>query len=60
MSAEPVLPADPPPDVVLMLAVRDGARVEVWTRQGCPGSELAAVLRQIADGFEHGWAVRVR
>lgn len=59
MTAESVLPASPPPDVVFVLAARDGGRVEIWMREGYSGVEFAAILREMADGFESGMAVRV-
>lgn len=46
-------------DVVMVLTLRDGGRVEIWRREGCTGAELAMMLRQVADSFEIGDVRRV-
>lgn len=63
MTTQPTTP--PGEDVVFILtvkdhAVKDHAVVEIWQREGRSGGELASMLRQIADGFEHGDVTRLR
>lgn len=54
MVRRPRIKTTPPPDVDFIVTVRDGGVVELWTRSGMPGAELARRLRVIADGFESG------
>lgn len=48
--------ADRDPDIVLELRVRDTEagkwNIELYQREGRRGAALAAMLRQIADGFD--------
>jgi hypothetical protein len=46
-------------DRVLVVTVRLGDTVEIWTREGMSRSEFARVMRAIADQFEAGTAERV-
>lgn len=49
-----------PPDVQLQLTVLDGDIIEVYLREGMTQGQLAARLRQIADGFDQQQARRIR
>lgn len=40
-------------NVVLRLTLRTDGTVEIWLNGGRPASEVAAMLREVADGFEN-------
>lgn len=47
------------PTIVLTITIRDGGRVELWTRKGMPAIDLADMLEDMAKQFRTGTVSRV-
>lgn len=45
--------------LVMLMTVREHDKVEFWLRKGMTGSEMATLLRRLADGFESGEIKRI-
>jgi hypothetical protein len=39
-------------DIEMRLTLRTDGRIEIWLNEGRPATEVAEMLRKIADGFE--------
>lgn len=46
--------------VFLEVKVMENGTVEIWTKDGMSGDQLAGILREIVAGFEGGEAKRIR